>query len=235
MITNPELRFFSRKIDPRTAILIGMFPTVGILLLNGFWTGPLFRYSTAAYWIVDVLSHLLIPALMLFLLAKFYRVYPRDYGFGGLTVATRTIDLIGLTLIVGIMFWISYVPVSAMLGSLLGSELSAFTYFNVLPEAGIGHILVVVYFSVSAGIFEEIMYRGLPWRYFSLLTEKRTPVISYALISSILFGFAHWENGLHEVFATFTLGFVACVLYAKIRNIWPFVIAHIGIDLAAFW
>lgn len=212
MITNPELRFFSWKIDQRTAILIGLFPTVGLLLLNGFWTGPLFQYSPVAYWMIDVLSHLIIPALALYLLAKFYRVYPRDYGFGAQAGAIRTVDLIGLTLIVGVMFWISYVPVSATLGRLLGSDLSSFTYFNVMPEAGAERVIVAVYFSVSAGSFEEIMYRALPWLYFSLLTPKRTSVTAYALISSILFGFAHWENGLHEVFATFVLGFVACVL-----------------------
>jgi len=137
--------------------------------------------------------------------------------------------------LVGAMFWISYVPVSATLGRFLGSELSSFTYFNVLPETHAARVLVAIYFSISAGVFEEIMYRALPWVYFSLLNLRRPNIVSYALISSVLFGFAHWENGLHEVFATFALGFVACVLYAKIRNIWPFVIAHTWIDLSAFW
>ena len=231
MITNPEFRFFSHTIDKRSAILMGLFPTVGILILNGFWTGPLFRSSPIAYWLIDVLTHLIIPALALFLLAKFYRIYPRDYGFGGQSGAISTVDFIGLTLIVGMMFWISYVPVSAT----IGSELSAFTYLNVVPAAGAERAIVAVYFAVSGGLFGEIMYRGLPWLYFSLLAPQRTSVAAFALISSLLFGFAHWENGLHEVFATFVLGFVACVLYAKIRCLWPFVIAHIWLDLVAFW
>lgn len=224
-----------RKIDERTAILIGLFPTVGILMLNGFWTAAVFRYSPAAYWAIDVLTHLIIPLTVLYGLAQYWQVFPRDYGFVKLRNTAKLVDVLGLTLVVGAMFWISYVPVSAMVGQLLGSELSSFTYFNVLPETGAARVLVAVYFSISAGLFEEIMYRALPWVYFSLLTKNRVNIGSYALVSSTLFGFAHWENGIHEIVATFVLGFVACVLYAKIRNIWPFVIAHSWIDLIAFW
>jgi len=223
-----------RTIEQRTAILLGLFPTVGILMLNGFWTAPLFQYSPTLYWTIDILSHFIVPLIVLYGLAKMYRLYPAGYGFIAPGGVTRWADLIGLTLIVGAMLWISYVPVSAMLGQLFGSELSAFTYFNVLPESGATRVLVGIYFSVSAGLFEEIMYRALPWVYFSKLTTARTPVVSYAFVSSILFGFAHWENGVHEICATFVLGFVACMLYAKIRNIWPFVIAHTWIDLTAF-
>ena len=224
-----------RKFDQRTAVLACLFPTVGILILNGLWTKSVFEHSAVAYWALDAVSHFIIPLVALYLLAKFYRISPRDYGFTRLERTLGLLDLAGLTLLVGAMFWISYIPVSATLGRLLGSELSSFTYFNVLPETSGARVLVAVYFAISAGVFEEIMYRSLPWVYFSMLNPRRPHIISYALISSVLFGFAHWENGLHEVFATFALGFVACVLYVKIRNIWPFVIAHSWIDLTAFW
>ncbi len=224
-----------REFDQRTAVLACLFPTVGVLMLNGFWTEEIFRYSTSAYWAVDILSHLVIPLSMLYLLAKYYRVYPSDYGFSGPDRAMRLVDMMGLTVFVGIMFWISYIPVSATLGQILGSEISPFTYFNVLPETGPVRVLIAIYFSVSAGVFEEIMYRALPWVYFSMFAPHRSRVFYYAISSSLLFGFAHWENGAHEIFATFALGFVACILYAKIRNIWPFVIAHTWIDLTAYW
>lgn len=224
-----------REFDQRTAVLACLFPTVGVLMLNGFWTEAIFRYSTSAYWAVDILSHLAIPLSMLYLLAKYYRVYPSDYGFSGPDRAMRLVDMMGLTVFVGIMFWISYIPVSATLGQILGSEISPFTYFNVLPETGPVRVFIAIYFSVSAGVFEEIMYRALPWVYFSMFAPRRSRVFYYAISSSLLFGFAHWENGVHEIFATFALGFVACILYVKIRNIWPFVIAHTWIDLTAYW
>ena len=55
----------------------------------------------------------------------------------------------------------------------------------------------------------------------------------YAISSLLFFGIMHWENGVHEILATFALGFATCILYAKLRSIWPFVIAHTWIDVAA--
>ena len=55
----------------------------------------------------------------------------------------------------------------------------------------------------------------------------------YAISSLLLFGIMYWENGMHEILATLAPGFATCLLYAKLRSIWPFVIAHTWFDIAA--
>ncbi len=128
----------------------------------------------------------------------------------------------------------SYRPVSAFFGTLLLSEPSQFTYFNAIPQYPAGRFLVGLYFSGTAALFEEVMYRGLPWVYFKATVAPRFLVPTYVVASSCLFGFAHWENGIHEVIATSSLGVVACLTFAKTRTLWPLVVAHFLIDIVGF-
>jgi membrane protease YdiL (CAAX protease family) len=220
-------------VDRNTAILAATFPTVGILLLNGYWNGPLYRTSPTAFWVLDVLTHVMIPAAMVLLLARRYRVRPADYGLCAVAKYGYA-DYLVLSVICTLLYWLSYQPVSTFFGRLLLSEPAMFTYFNAIPEHPVSRLLVGVYFSLSAAVFEEIMYRGLPWVYFKGSLRPKALVPVYVLVSATLFGFAHWENGVHELIGTFSLGVVACLIYSKTRNLWPLVTAHFLIDIEAF-
>ncbi len=71
-------------------MLVAMFPTAGILLLNGYLNGPLYRASPPAFWALDFLTHLVVPAALLTLLSRRYRVAPAEYGLGSI----GTVDLV---------------------------------------------------------------------------------------------------------------------------------------------
>lgn len=215
----------------RAALLVAAFPTIGVLLLNGFWNEPLYRASPMAFWIADVLTHVILPASMLTWLALRYDLWPRDYGFT--PWLGRQADLLGLTLLATALFWVSYKPVAAFFGHLLLSEGAAVTYVDVMPGSPLARLLVAVYFSVSAAVFEEIMYRGLPHAYCMRGFAAARPGL-YVLLSAALFGMAHWENGLHEILGTGCLGLLACALYLKIQTLWPLIGAHFIVDMASF-
>lgn len=91
------------------------------------------------------------------------------------------------------------------------------------------------YYSISAGLVEEVAYHGLPWLYWSRFTFKRGKTFLYVLSTSILFAAAHSEQGPHGVVAAFSLGVVAAALYAEFQDLWPFVVAHIVTDLVSYW
>ena len=40
---------------------------------------------------------------------------------------------------------------------------------------------------------------------------------------------------MHEVIATFVLGFVLALFYAKVPNIWPFMFGHFLVDFRLFY
>lgn len=215
----------------RAAILLAVFPTIGVLLLNGYWNGPLYHASAPGFWLADVATHVAVPVLMLGWLALRHDLRPRDYGLqrwrGGVG------ELLGLGLLALGLFWVSYKPVATFFGHLLQSEGAAVTYLDVMPTAPAARFLVALYFSLSAAVFEEIMYRGLPYVYFMRGWQADRPGL-YLFSGALLFGMAHWENGMHEIIGTGCLGLFACALYLKIRTLWPLIGAHFVIDIVSF-
>lgn len=215
----------------RTAILVAAFPTIGVLLLNGFWNEPLYRASTTAFWLADGVSHVVVPALMLIWLAVRHDLKPRDYGLARWRGERG--ELFGLTFLAVGLFWVSYKPVATFFGHLLQSEGVPVTYADVMPTQASARLFVAVYFSLSAAVFEEVMYRGLPHLYFMRGWGAARPGL-YLLCSTVLFGMAHWENGVHEIFGTACLGLFACALYLKIRTLWPLIGAHFVVNMVSF-
>jgi membrane protease YdiL (CAAX protease family) len=200
--------------------------------LNGTWNGPLYAASPPAFWLLDAFTHVVLPAGLLIWLAHSHGITPMQYGLRmprhGIT------DFVGLTCLATVILWLCYRPVAAFFGNLLGSEAESFTYLEAMPAQFGARLIIGVYFSASAALFEEIMYRGLPYLYLEGYVARRSLTAVYTGCSAVLFGMAHWENGLHEVVATFSLGCAACVFYAKTRTLLPLLMAHFLIDIVMY-
>ena len=78
-------------------------------------------------------------------------------------------------------------------------------------------------------IFEETIFRGFIFPAFA----KRTGVIWAAIISSVLFGFAHGQANIFVY--TLVLGLLLCYLYVKTKSIIPGIIVHMLNNLLAFY
>ena len=87
--------------------------------------------------------------------------------------------------------------------------------------------------SVSAGIYEEIFFRGfLPWYFLVLGTFFRLQVslLTAFVFSTILFGFAHIYQGWKGVLGTALVGAVLAYLYVTTSSLFLPVVFHILID-----
>jgi len=217
------------------AVLAAIFLFASIGLLNGFYKDPLYSYSPAAFWIADGLNFVVLPIICLCGLAAFGRVFPRDYGFRAPDAFTSWGEFVGLSIFITFMFWLCYVPVTVILFSALGEHTRDFSYSNLLPKEWMPKFLVAVYFSTTAALVEETVFRALPWLYIRAYKPRATPVLPYAVVTSIFFGYIHWENGMHEVIGTMGLGFMVAVLYTKIENIWPFVTGHFLTNMITYY
>ncbi|MCF2949017.1 CPBP family intramembrane metalloprotease [Paraglaciecola aquimarina] len=81
--------------------------------------------------------------------------------------------------------------------------------------------------SVSAGICEELIFRGY---LLHALTEHVG--LSFAvLISSALFGLCHLYQGLDHVIRTFIIGLVLCGVYWFSQSLLMAIILHIAVDI----
>ncbi len=83
--------------------------------------------------------------------------------------------------------------------------------------------------SLTAGICEELIYRGFVFWYISVWTG---PIIALAL-SSILFGFAHVYLGYSHVIKTSIVGLVFALIVLASGSLWPVIIIHAVMDMVA--
>lgn len=83
--------------------------------------------------------------------------------------------------------------------------------------------------SISAGICEEIVFRGfLLW----LLTAW-FGLVGAVLISSIIFGFAHIYLGFAQVPRTAIVGLVFALIVVATGSLWPAMVIHAAVDMSS--
>lgn len=81
--------------------------------------------------------------------------------------------------------------------------------------------------SITAGICEEVLYRGfLIW-----IISQWASLISALLLSALIFGIAHSYQGVRGVARTCLVGIGLGALYLFSGSLWPPIAAHALIDL----
>ena len=81
--------------------------------------------------------------------------------------------------------------------------------------------------AITAGICEEVLYRGFVIWYLAIWIT----IVPAALVSSILFGFAHIYIGIPHVIRTMIVGAVFAVVALGTGSLWPAIVLHAAIDL----
>jgi len=81
--------------------------------------------------------------------------------------------------------------------------------------------------SVSAGVCEEILYRGFVFAYLASFMDT----LSVVVISSLLFGMAHSYQGFKGIPQTALVGLALAVLYVLTGSLWASMVLHAAIDL----
>jgi membrane protease YdiL (CAAX protease family) len=101
--------------------------------------------------------------------------------------------------------------------------------FSALIPTAMRERLLWVVVAVSAGICEEIVFRG--WLLSTLHGELKVSGMGLILVAAAVFGFAHAYQGVAGVILTAFAGLVFCGLYVVTGSLlWPIVL-HILIDL----
>jgi len=84
--------------------------------------------------------------------------------------------------------------------------------------------------SVTAGICEEVIYRGFMIAY---LMAFGMPFWAAGLVSSVAFGLAHAYQGPTGILKTAAVGGTMALLYGLTGSLWAPIVAHAVMDLAA--
>lgn len=213
-------------------LLIAIAPFVLLSIVDGFFRGAL-QNSPALFWLFDPFKFVVLPIAALLWLARTFFVTPDKYGLASVAEHESWLQFLGFTLFLTALLYLIYQAADMFFWMLFGRPETASFYKNMAPT-GLLRVPVVLYFAATAGLVEEIFFRALPLLYLQQRFPKSIPTGLYVLSTSALFGVSHWENGAHEVLATFTYGIFASLFYVKLRDLWPLVGAHALIDLWVF-
>lgn len=217
------------------AFLIGILP----FMVNG-WMNAHIAAEPLYFWSFELFSWVLLPCLVIGFLRKTQQLQWADLGLhlgvaesgevaGNDQISANIRYLIALSIVA--FFACNWVYKGAFqLSSLLVHTEPLFEYASVAPTQPLLKALTALYFGLTAGIVEEIYYRGL---FFKITRLWPHPQASYLVLSPLLFAISHWEQGLQNVLATWLFGLAAALFYVRFRNLWPLIIGHVATDY--FW
>ena len=235
-------------------MLLCLLPYYALGIGDGFFLPVLVRYP-AQFWLYDAAKFVFIPAACLLLFHRYFHIHPTAYFFTGRAVDYRGWEWLGVTFLSALMLAVVYFVAYPVLAILLLAPLAlvrwmlslwldlpaislhyeaVFGYGVALPDDRILRAIVAVFFSITAGVVEEIFFRGLLRQAVAALLGQRA-VKTYIVFSALIFGLAHWEQGSAGLVAATSFGLCAAWLYLKLGDLRPLIVAHTIIDLYIFW
>jgi uncharacterized protein len=127
-------------------------------------------------------------------------------------------------------FWAVWEGTAYVVHLILGSD-NAKTVDSLLPKSLV-EVLLWIATSVTAGICEEMAFRGYLQRQFHALTGN---VAWAVLLQALVFGIAHGYQGWRNVVVISVLGVLYGALAAWRKNLRVNIIAHAGSDIWEGW
>lgn len=218
---------------PRTELAALLAMGVAPFYLNGIYNPLLARSHLAAFWTVEVLTWIVMPAVLLFLGRRRGLFTWKALGLSTSVRGTRRPWLfVLLILVVSALFrWVDYSAAEWSQGLPQIWTPAAFHYADVVPppgpQTGWFRLLALCHLCITAGVVEELYYRAMMDR---LFPRGWVGASAYGLVSSMVFAGAHWEGGLRNVAEAFVVGLFAAALFRLTRNVWPLILGHIMAD-----
>jgi membrane protease YdiL (CAAX protease family) len=175
-----------------------------------------------------VLLDLLIPTLVLLALALvsllIRRQGPASLGLRRPARAPRlVIEVVGLSIAWILLTLALLMPVAE---HLTGQHRDVSQFIAVKDNLGLLLFLLLMTWTLAA-VGEEVAYRGyLQTRIREVLPDERSGLVMAVLLSSILFGLAHTEQGLVGILLTTSDAIFFSILRYRYRTVWAPVLAH---------
>jgi membrane protease YdiL (CAAX protease family) len=97
-------------------------------------------------------------------------------------------------------------------------------------------IIYLIVAWTTAGFGEELIYRSFfLGQFVSVFNNLKSKWILSLIISSIIFGFLHFNNGIDAIIGTTITGFIIGLVYLKTgRNIWAAYVTHAVANTVGF-
>lgn len=222
-------------LDRRSILLLAVFPSLAIELLNQFYLEAVYKQGQLWFYVADACQWIVVPLLVWRFILRPAHIKPKDYGLRWPVFDARPIEAIGLFLFVTVILWLVESPVRHIAYRFLWKYAGTFGYETAIPKSFPWNVLVIFYYSITAAFVEEVVFRGLPWAYFSIAVPQSRRNLWYISTTSLLFAAAHSEQGPHGMIAALSFGIFSAMLYAHLKDLWPLIFGHFACDAVSFW
>lgn len=229
-LISPQQRPFALNTRHRALVGWALMPVLAVWQLNGFYLPVVGRGGTLLFWVVDGAQWIVLPAVLLGLLARKAALRPQHYGLA--PPEKNFGPLVGRGFMVFVTAGLVFLVARNLSWRVFGPSPGSFQLTQFFPQ-GLAGVALQIYAAVSAGLVESIFFIGLPWVWYSSASQRPSEVL-FTLAVSAIFALAHWEHGRHGVIAAYCAHCVMCRWFLHWRTLWPVVLGHTLIDLAAF-
>ncbi len=131
---------------------------------------------------------------------------------------------------IAIPFWVVWELTAWLLHWILQRVPSAHASYQ--PPKGFTEVVMWILLSISAGIGEEIVFRGYMQKQFQAATGS---IVAAVILQGAIFGLAHTYQGWKQTFVIAVLGILYGILAAWRRNLRASMIAHAWSDVFEGW
>lgn len=180
------------------------------------------------------------PTIFIVLVVLFTEITFRQIGFSLPTINTEPFGPIitYIILVVGLLYFLSILYMiigyhtsaafKEKFAQTLKKEQQSMAFSMILPTTKKEKRLWN-FVSLTAGITEEIIYRGFLIFAFSYLFPNLS-IGAVIFLASLLFGLAHTYQGVSGVIRTMAIGVFFSLLYVSLDSILPVIVLHFFID-----
>ena len=194
------------------------------LYLNDLYLMALDNTRIGLLWALDVVFFLLIPTTTLVCLVRADRISLREIGFAK---PPQPISIIAGIALCGILVVLDQWTLFPLLNQLPGRLFIGYDF----PASQPLRILTMIYAALTAGLLEEIVYRGV------VTTELKKHVRSPAgvvLLSCLIFAGIHWSEGPGKSISTSFWAIIPTIWVLKRRSLWGPIVCHALYDFLIF-
>ena len=156
-------------------------------------------------------------------------VQGRPFGALGLAPHLSVWDYAGfaLALVIGIAMTAQGFGLASAPREKIENAMKAVHGIKITPNTH-GELALFMVMSFTAGVWEELVYRGfLIWFLVPL-----AGLTGAALISALIFGLAHLYQGVRGLVSTTGIGLIFAVLYLLTGSLWWLMVVHAVMDIA---
>lgn len=216
---------------PAGTVLLRLFVLCSPLLLNDLYLPLVPGDAHRLNLVLDVLVYIAWQSTVIYLAFQ-----ARWFSVGDLGITSEDLPrqvLWGIMLLILVLLLYVMLLFALKYAERLFHTGLSFTWYFPLPDwKPVPVFFYVLYLSITAGVYEEIVYRGMVISLLRRVTSRRWALV---LGSALIFTAIHWSNGPQTWAEAFVFGSLWAFLFIRRGRLIPIMIAHFLYDFIGIY